>query len=107
MRRETFLKSDIFKRLLSFFDDYFMRAYPLPEIMAKVGKIIVSLNFDDILDEYKFRINKFIAKLPSQDSFAPVFYYMMGIFEGLEQGNIMKYSWARLKRHLNLANFFS
>lgn len=56
-----------------------MRAYPIPEIMAKVGKIIVSLNFDDILDEYKFRINKFIAKLPSQD-FAPVFYYMMGIF---------------------------
>ena len=33
--------------------------------MTKVGKITVTLNFDDILDEYKFRINKFIDKLPN------------------------------------------
>jgi len=30
MRREVFLKSEIFKNLLAFFDDYSMRCYPLP-----------------------------------------------------------------------------
>lgn len=83
MRREIFLKSDIFKRLLAFFDEYFSKCYPAPEVMSKVGKIIVSLNFDDILDEYKFRINKFVARLPTDDCFGPVFYYLMGIFEGI------------------------
>ena len=48
--------------------------------MVKIGKITVSLNFDDVLDEYKFRINKFIEKLPKKDGFGNVFYYLMGIF---------------------------
>jgi hypothetical protein len=51
--------------------------------MAKVGKITVTLNFDDVLDEYKFRINKFIGKLPSQDKIGPVFFYLTGVFEGI------------------------
>lgn len=83
MRRETFLKCELFKHLLAFFDEYFTRCYPVPDIMAKVGKITVTLNFDDVLDEYKFRINKFIGKLPSQDKIGPVFFYLTGVFEGI------------------------
>ncbi len=79
MRRESFLKCQIFRQMLSFFEDYFTRCQKSPLIISKVGKITVSLNFDDILDEYKFRINKFIGKLPKNDV-KSVFYYLMGIF---------------------------
>lgn len=74
------MKCHIFKQMLVFFDEYFNNCFQTPDIMAKVGKITVSLNFDDILDEYKFRINKFIAKLPKQESVGPIFYYLTGIF---------------------------
>lgn len=107
MRRESFLKCEIFKQLLAFFDDYFNRCPAVPEIMAKVGKITVSLNFDDILDEYKFRINNFISKLPVKDSIRSIFYYLTGIFEGIEPANICRYFCYRLKRQINLGNFFS
>jgi len=82
MRREVFLKSNLFKQLLNIFDDYFTKCYPTSEIMAKVGKITVTLNFDDVLDEYKFRINKFIEKLP-RDNRSYIFYYLTGIFEAI------------------------
>lgn len=68
--------------MLSFFESYFNKCYPSPQILVKVGKITVTLNFDDILDEYKFRINKFIKNLP-KDNMMKVFYYLMGIFEAI------------------------
>lgn len=75
--------------------------------MAKVGKITVTLNFDDVLDEYKFRINKFIARLPAQDKIAPVFFYLTGVFEAIEPGNICRYFCHRLKLTLDLPKFFT
>ncbi len=68
--------------MLFFFEGYFIQCYPSAQILVKVGKITVSLNFDDILDEYKFRINKFIKNLP-KDNIMKVFYYLMGIFQAI------------------------
>lgn len=36
------------------------------EIRSRVSKIFVTLSFDDILDEYKFRICKFLNILKNQ-----------------------------------------
>lgn len=73
--------------------------------MAKVGKITVSLNFDDILDEYKFRINNFITKLPTNDT-RSVFYYLTGIFEGIEPGHICRHFCFQLRKAIELPAFF-
>ena len=70
--------------------------------MTKIGKITVSLTFDDILDEYKFRISKFIAKLPVNEDYRTVFYYLMGIFESLESAHIYRYFWSKLTQNMNL-----
>lgn len=52
------------------------------DIRSRVAKIMVTLTFDDVLDEFKFRINNFITILKSQEMLA-ILYDLIGIFEGI------------------------
>jgi hypothetical protein len=66
MKREIYLKTEIFKYLFGFFERFFYDSDHITSIRSRVAKILVSLTFDDVLDEYKFRINKFLKILKQQ-----------------------------------------
>ena len=61
----------------------------------------MTLTFDDVLDEYKFRINKFLNIICDQP-FPLMQYDLIGLFEGIETHSISKYFYRQLKRSLDL-----
>lgn len=105
MKREIFIKNPIFKYLSEYFENLFFSFNTLMDVRSRAGKIMVSLTFDDVLDEYKFRINKFLRILKNQ-SLEVMLYDLIGIFEGIETNAISKYFCNRLKRTINLKAFF-
>lgn len=66
MKREYYLKTQIFHFLSSFFESFFYDRHHIGNVRSRVAKIVVTLTFDDVLDEYKFRIKKFLNILTSQ-----------------------------------------
>jgi len=67
---------------------------------------MVTLTFDDILDEYKFRIKKFVNILKTQE-LEVILYDLIGIFEGIETNAISKFFCLRLSQQMDLSKFFT
>lgn len=69
----------------------------MASIRRRAAKIIVSLTFDDVLDEYKLRISNFITILKGQP-LTLMLYDLIGTFEGVESHAVSKYFYLKLKR---------
>ena len=96
MKREYYLKTQIFHFLSGFFEGFFYDRHQIGDVRSRVAKIVVTLTFDDILDEYKFRIKKFLNILTSQP-IEYLHYDLIGIYEGIETHAISKYFYNRSK----------
>lgn len=81
-KREAYLKSNIFHVLESFISEFFSTFQHIVSIRSRTAKILVTLAFDDSLDEYKFRIGKFI-KIVKGQPMVSILYDLMGAFEGI------------------------
>jgi hypothetical protein len=58
------------------------------------------------MDEYKFRINRFINIVKVQ-SLTSILYDLIGAFEGIETLIISKYFYNKLKKEIDLRIFFN
>lgn len=102
MKREVFIQSQFF----GFFNDHFSsnalrsQQMPLP-LHTRIAKIITTLTFDDVLDEYKFRIGRYIRSLQGQEPLI-VAYELMGVFSGLESSSVCRYFFRKLHLELNM-----
>jgi hypothetical protein len=65
------------------------------EIRVQFTKIIVSLTFDNQLDDYKFIINNFLNFLKDKP-INLMHYDLIGAFEGIETQSICKYFYKKL-----------
>ena len=50
MKRDIYLKTDIFKFLFNFFEGFFYDLEHILSLRSRVAKMVVSLTFDDVLD---------------------------------------------------------
>ncbi len=90
--------------MLTIFTNIFNNQNQNGDLRIRVSKILVTLTFDDVLDEYKFRIVKLLGLI--KDKPIPLLHYdLIGIFEGIEAHTISKYFYNRLKKEFNLKQF--
>ena len=102
MKREIFIKSEFFR----FFGERFsgmvgQNSYIPLELRSRVSKIITTLTFDDVLDEYKFRIARYITTIKEQPLLL-TFYDLTGVFTALDANAVSRFFFRKLQREFDI-----